>query len=274
MARSAESNRLLCQNHLLCVFSIATYSRVPVDAFSPGFLRFAPLLGLEGNSWATLALLVRLRSPAGNRTPLPSKRLSGAPEASSFRPSGSPSGERSPLAVGVNHIINNTNDQFAAIRPARRRVCLILASSFSFLARFPALSQTFVRKTRLSSPQPEKRRQIALFRLALLNRTDPPVVERPPHLNAPQIPQLRQPGEKLAIWHPPTIRPAPQVKKQDVAGQGVPAPQRGHPPPDLVKNPLHLLLPSCRRPPARRSCTSCAASTTPCRRKPCGWWHN
>lgn len=160
------------------------------------------------------------------------------------------------------------------MRPARRRVCLIPASFFSFLARFLALSLTFVRKTRLSSPQPEKRRQIALFWLALLNRTNPPVVQGPPDLYPPRIPQLRQPGEKLAIRHSPTTCPAPQVKKQDVAGQGVPAPQRGHPPPDLVKNPLHLLQPSCRRPPARRSCTSCAASTTPCRRKPCGWWRS
>ena len=149
-----------------------------------------------------------------------------------------------------------------------------ITPSFPFLRHFLDHSRTSNRKTMVLSPQVAKRRQNALFWLALLNRTDPPVVERPPHLNAPRLSQLREPGEKLAIRHPPAIRPAPQVKKQDVAGQGVPAPQRGHPPPDLVKNPLHRLQPSCRRPPARRSCTSCAASTTPCRRKPCGWWRS
>lgn len=149
-----------------------------------------------------------------------------------------------------------------------------ITPSFPFLRHFLDPSRTFNRKARVLSSQFAKHRQNALFWLSPLNRPYPPVIERPADLYPLRLPQLRQPGEKLAIWHPPTIRPAPQVKKQDVAGQGVPAPQRGHPPPDLVKNPLHRLLPSCRRQPARRSCTSCAASTTPCRRKPCGLWRS
>lgn len=148
------------------------------------------------------------------------------------------------------------------------------APSFPFFSHFLDFSRTFNRKTRVFSFQSAKHRQNALFRLAVLNRTDPPVIQSPPHLYTPRVPQPREPGKKPVLRHPLTVSPSPQLQKRDVARERVPRPQRGHPPPDLVKNHFHGHLPSCRHPQAPRSCTSGAASTRHGRRTPCGWWRS
>lgn len=122
--------------------------------------------------------------------------------------------------------------------------------------------------------QVTKRRQNALFRFVILNRTDPPVVQSPADQDPLRIPQRRQPEKKPVLRHPLTVSPSPQLQKRDVAGERVPRPQHGHPPPDLLKNHLHGHLPSYRHPPARHSCTSGAASTRHGRHTPCGWWRS
>lgn len=90
-----------------------------MTAFSPGFSRVTALLGLEGNSWATLALPARLRSPAGNRTPLPSKRRSARRKHpySGLREVPRANARRRPSES--NHIMINTktNNQLAAVGP-------------------------------------------------------------------------------------------------------------------------------------------------------------
>lgn len=135
-------------------------------------------------------------------------------------------------------------------------------------------SRTFGRKTRVLLSQVAKRRQIALFRPVLLDRPYPPVIKSPADQDPLRVPQRREPGKKPVLRHPLTVSPSPQLQKRDVARERVPRPQRGHPPPYLLKNHFHGHLPSCRHPPARRSCTSCAASTRHGRRTPCGWWRS
>ena len=149
-----------------------------------------------------------------------------------------------------------------------------ITPSFPFLRHFLDPSRTFSHKTRVLSFQVAKHRQIALFWLSPLNRLYPPVIERPADLYPLRVPQPREPGKKPVLRHPLTVSLSPQLQKRDVARERVPRPQRGHPPPYLLKNHFHGHLPSYRHPPARRSCTSCAASTRHGRHTPCGWCHS